>query len=136
MQHQPFDKQAARSRTDFRSEWVTLDYGEVLVREMTVQESQVLAERAARPAIDPRGGLDPGESVLWQVILSCYTSDEPNAERVFSESAEDVKIIMGLRLDEFNRLMRAIARVNGQDPTEAELMRDFTAVREDAAISR
>lgn len=123
-----FDKQAARSRCHLRHEWVSLDCGDLCVREMTAAEATTLAERSQRPAIDPRGGLDTTETVLWQVLLSCYQDDTDTAERVFAENAPDIAIIMGLRLEEFQRLMVAINRVNGRDATEIEVLRDFSAM--------
>ena len=136
MESQPFDKQAARSRKNLRREKVTLDCGDVWVREMTCAEAMQLGERAARPAVDPRGGLDPGESVLWQILLSCYEDDSDDASRLFTEAPDDVRIIYGLRLEEFNELMQAVNRVNGRDASEVELLRDFTAAREAAPTSR
>lgn len=132
----PFDKQAARSRRNLRREPVTLDCGTIWVREMTCAEAMTLGERAARPSIDPRGGLDPGESVLWQIILSCYEDDSDEAPRLFTEAPDDVRIVYGFRLEEFNELMQAVNRVNGRDASEVELMRDFTAAREAAPTSR
>jgi hypothetical protein len=103
---------------------------------MTAQEAMTLSERAQRPSIDPRGGLDPGESVLWQIILSTFFDDGEEAERVYSETPEDVKAIMDLRFEEFQLLMQAINRVNGRDAREAEVMRDFSRVTGAEPISR
>jgi hypothetical protein len=125
----PFDK-AAASQAKRRGEWVDLDCGSIYALEMTVAESVQLAEKAARPSIDPRGGLDPGESVLWQILLGCYVDDSPDSPRLFSqESAADIKLIYSLPFAQFQLLMAAINRVNGRDAEEAELMRDFSAAR-------
>lgn len=131
-----FDKQAARSRCHLRHEWVSLDCGDLCVREMTAAQGTTLAERSQRPSIDPRGGFDTGEAVLWQILLSCFTDDTPAAQPVFAEHAEDIGIIMNLRLEEFKRLAQAINRVNGSDMTEVEVLRDFSALTQDAPILR
>lgn len=131
MERRPFDKSAVR--VGRRSEWVALDAGDVCVREMTVQEAMTLTERAARPAIDKRGGMDPTEMVLWQILLSCYVDDSEDAARLFSENdPADIRVIYSLRFEEFGELMGAINRVNGKDATEVDLLRDFTAARQGA----
>lgn len=131
-----FDKAAAKECRHLRREWVPLDAGDVCVVEMTAQAATTLSERASRPSIDPRGGLDPGESVLWQILLSTFYDDGAEAEPVFSETPADVKLIMDLRFEEFQALIQAINRVNGRDATEAEVMRDFSRVSEAMPTSR
>lgn len=131
-EHRPFNKQeAGQSRRRF--EWVSLDAGDICIRELTVKETIALTERSSRPSIDPRGGVDPGEAVLWQILLSCYDGEGDDARPIFSDTEPaDIRTIYGLRAEEFNRLLMAINRVNGQDATEADLLRDFTAARQGA----
>lgn len=117
-----------------RKERVSLTAGPLWVWEMTVAESVQIIDHATRPAIDPRGGLDRAESAVWQIMLSCYNSDQPGAERVFKDA--DLLSIYRLRLEEFGKLMAAINRVNGNTSTEEDLQRDFTAVTAGKARSR
>ena len=125
-----FDKQQQKERNKPRSERVILAGGPVWVRQMNVSEALNIRQRSERPAIDPRGGIDTGEAVLWQIVTCCYYEEE-GTERVFSETnPEDVRLIFSMPWEEFQRLMTAINRVNGQDAEEVELLRDFTAVRQ------
>ena len=108
-----------------RREWVTLpDLGRVCVRSMTMSETITTVDLAVRPAIDPRGGVDRQELALWQIALSCYDGDGAEAKRLFDD--HQVHLIRNLTMEEYNRLIGAINRVNGQDATEAELLQDFT----------
>lgn len=132
MEHRPFNKQEA-VHAKRRFEWVALDAGDICIRELTVRETIALTERSSRPSIDPRGGLDPGEAVLWQILFSCYDGETEDARRIFSDTdPEDVRTIYAMRAEEFNKILTAINRVNGQDATEAEILRDFTAARQGA----
>mgnify|MGYP001609220207 CR=1 FL=1 len=106
-----------------RKEWVSLDGGDVCVWEMTVVESLMVAEHAARPPGHPLGGADPKELGIWKVIASVYDTDQPGAQQVF---VANPKAIGSLRLEEFARLSQAIGRVNGDFPEEEEALRDFT----------
>lgn len=128
-----FNKDQQKEKSRPRTERVQLAGGPVWVRAMSVSDAMHVTQKSERPAIDPRGGIDRGEALLWQVVVSCYY-DEEGAERVFSEqNPEDVRLIFSMPWDEFQRLLSVINRVNGQDPEEVELLRDFTAARQAAA---
>lgn len=114
-------------------ERVDLEAGPVWVWAMTVAETVQLAERAVRPKFDPRGGVDPTESLLWQIALSCYYGEEDGSERIFTEN--NLMDLYRLPLAEFKLLALAVQRVNGQNATEAEVMKDFFAAKEAAASS-
>ena len=128
-----FSKERQKETSRPRMERVELSGGAIWVRAMTVADAMKVTDQSARPSIDPRGGLDRSEALLWQVIVSCFY-DEDGKEPVFSsESAEDVRLIYGLPIQEFALLVSAIQRVNGQDAEEVEILRDFTPARQAAA---
>ncbi len=131
---QRFDK--TKMRTDGsrrRKELVSLDAGDLWVFEMTVAESAGLADRASRPAIDPRGGMDPAATIVYQIMLCCYESDEPGANRVFNDA--DIPLIHSLRMEEMTRIVQAIQRVNGLNPEEVDVTRDFFGANGEASSS-
>lgn len=117
-----FDK-AKLAHPNRRIERVELDAGEVWVKELTCAETAQLMERAARPKIDPRGGVDPAASVIWQIILSCYEGEDKDARRVFGDG--DEHLLYNLRMEEMARLNAAINRVNGQSETEVQALTSF-----------
>ena len=107
-----------------RFEWVTLPrLGRVCVRELLMSDSVQIADYSTRPADDPRGGTDRQESTLWQIALTCYNGDGPDAKRIFDD--HQVHLIRSLTLSEFTTLMTVINRVNGMEAEEVELVRDF-----------
>jgi hypothetical protein len=107
-----------------RKEWVELSFARLCVWEMTVLEITQMSSRAARPAIDPRGGVDPQEMLLWNIALSCYDGDGPEASRIFDpDKPADVRAIFALPLLEMHAINQAIARVNG---TDEEAVGDLT----------
>lgn len=109
-----------------RREWITLKVGRCCVWELSVPEMTQITERASRPKIDPRGGMDPGESMLWQICLSCYDGDGDGARRIFDAgNPTHVKAIMSLGSHDAKRLMATIAQVNGASEVEVEALEDF-----------
>lgn len=127
-----FDREKALSFKP-RTEWVSTSCGRLCVRAMRMSEYFQLSERSQRPKIDPRGGVDTGEAVLWQIFLSCYQGEGPDDPPTFSaDSAEDVRAIYSLSTQDGLLILGAINRVNGLDATEAELLRDFTAAKRGA----
>src|SRR3712207_4591902 len=87
MEHRPYRKDEAE-REPRRCEWVSLTHGDVCVRAMTVSELLQIQDRAQRPKIDPRGGIDPGWSALLQVALSCYDGEGEDAEPIWPASLD------------------------------------------------
>jgi hypothetical protein len=82
--------------------------------------------RAARQPRDPRlGGQDNSMLTLMQIAASCYKSDEPGAERIFSDL--DLDKVGLLTMQEMVLIMMAVQRVNGTDATEQEVLKDFLA---------
>lgn len=131
-EHRAFSKDTMAPRR-LKGEWVPTERGDVYVREMRTREYLQLSSKAQRPSIDPRGGIDATEAVLWQVALCCYPDDDPNAAPLFNlDDPGDLQILFGLSQEEFISLLAAINRVNGRDPTEEELRRDFSAARQGA----
>jgi len=108
---------------DRRKEKVTLKWGDIWVWEMTVAEALHLLERAARPSFDPRGGVDQGESVIAQITGSCYHGDQEGAELVFTPA--NLLDVYKLPYEDFEKLVQAIARVNGKDAKEVESLKSF-----------
>lgn len=106
---------------ELRSEWVLLRKGEVCVRELTAAEYAGMRQQSARPSIDPRGGSDPTAIILVQIVMSCYDSEEPGARPLFPT----MEAAGRLPFEDFQKVMAAIARVNGLEATEQEILRDF-----------
>jgi hypothetical protein len=126
--YRPLDKEQLRT-TPRKMEKVGLAAGDVCVKGLMTADFMTIAEKSRRPAIDPRGGIDEGEAILWQVILSCYASDAEDAPRLFNpDQPGDIQALYRMPQDEFRAILAAINRVNGLDATEAELMRDFSQV--------
>lgn len=117
-----------------RKERLVLDGGPVWVWEETVAEHLQKLQFAQRPAIDPRGGMDLGEAITWQILFSLYDGDGPTAERIFN--AAEISLVYRFRREEFDRIMAALARVNGESPEEQGAWEDFTGASEAAPTSR
>lgn len=118
-----------------KKEWVEFPDGRSLcVWGLTAAQYATLKERAARSPGDPRGGEDPGVSILIQIVMSCYDGEGPEAKRIYSEL--DLDKAGQLSFDEFLLVMGAINRVNGMDATVQELTRDFTRARPERITSR
>jgi hypothetical protein len=110
-----------------RREWVRLKMGRVCIWELSVPELMMIADRASRPAIDKRGGMDPGESALWQILLSCYDGEADGAKRIFDHgNGEHIKAVYSLGAQDFRKLMEAIAAVNGMEEAELSALQDFS----------
>jgi len=129
MSENRFDKSRLK-QAERRKEKIPLSAGDLWAWSLTAAEMMQVLEAAQRPKIDPRGGVDQGSAVLWQIVLSCH--DGPEADAPLAFTTDDFGLILGLPWDEFRLITQAINRVNGLDPTEAELMRDFTAARQGA----
>jgi hypothetical protein len=110
-----------------RREWITLKSGRVCVWELSVPELMQITEKSQRPRIDPRGGMDPTESVLWQIMLSLFDGDGDGAKRIFDpQNPQHAKAVFRMGAQDFKRIMEVIARVNGSDEVELEALRAFT----------
>lgn len=120
----PYRHDQARERP-LRHEWVPLEYGDVCVREMRLPELVQVLEIAARPKIDPRGGVDPGTSAVWQILYSCYESEARDALPVWPHNPEGIAEVADLGMETFLILMKAIQRVNGMDDKEVEAFTSF-----------
>jgi hypothetical protein len=107
-----------------RKEPVELDGGEVWVWELTSLEMLELGERSARPAIDPRGGVDNRMAAAMLTKLSVHYGPEADSPRVWDDLTYEE--IFDLRGEEFTRLQEAIGRVMGTAPSEVEARRDFS----------
>lgn len=107
-----------------RREWVAVPGFKVCVWELTMEEDQTILNNSQRPAIDPRGGYDRGEMALWQIALSCYNGDGDNAERIWPD--QKAHLIRSLPERIGKPLLIAINRINGEDPEEEEILRDFS----------
>lgn len=127
MEHRQYNHEEAE-RTTRRCEWVSLTHGDICVRALTVAELLQIQDRAQRPKIDPRGGIDPSWSALLQVALSCYKGEEETAAPIWPCSLDMKSLgpISRLPIADFQKIMEAIQRVNGQDPEEIRLLEDFT----------
>ena len=120
-----------------RHEWVSLDGGRVCVREMTAADNLFVMERSTRLGTGPQEmRIDAGSIQMWQVVVCCYKSPEPDSERIFDIT--DLPVIQKLRNAEWRRLQEAIERVNALADSEVSALQDFTAAPEDGlpAISR
>ena len=131
MKRRPYQHEEAERETR-RHEWVSLTYGDVCVRALTVSELLQIQDRAARPKIDPRGGLDPGWSALLQVSLSCYDGEEEEAQPIWPCTADlrSLAPIGKLPIADFTKIMEAVQRVNGMDAEEVNILQDFTRATE------
>lgn len=111
-----------------RKEWVELADGAGLwVWEMTAAESLTMGRNAERHPQDPRGpGIDGSESLLWQVMLSCYESDEEGAPRVFADHMAPAVYQLAHR--DYRAILEAIARLNGTDSEGGAAVDHFTPV--------
>lgn len=114
-------------------EWISLAGGDVCVWSMSAAEALQLADRAARPAIDPRGGHDPSALVLFQVIFSCYDGEEDDAKRIWQDV--DLVSVGSLSQKDMEAILAAINRVNGKDAATDEVTRDFSIAAEGRSAS-
>ena len=108
-----------------RREWVNLPGARVCIWELTMAEDSRILEYAQRPTIDPRGGYDRGEMALWQIALTCYNGAGADAERIWPD--HKVHEIRDLPERLAKPLLMAINKINGEDPEEEEVLRDFSA---------
>ena len=98
--------------------------GSLWVWELSFDELTKLARLATRPAIDPRGGVDEEEAMLWKIALSCYDGEEETAARVFPDArVHQIRRIPEGDLDRINAAMNA---VNSEGAREELRLRDFT----------
>lgn len=132
MSENRFDK-SKMARPERRTERIPLSAGDLWAHELSAREMMQIVERSQRPSIDSRGGVDRGTAVLWQIVLSCRLGPEPGAELAFTP--DDFALLMELPWEEFRLLTTTINRVNGLDPTEAEILRDFTQATRGAGSS-
>jgi len=128
-----FDKNSLREPRR-RKERLELDGGPAWVWEETVAEHLHKLSMAERPPGDPRGGIDLGNAVVWQILYSLYESDKPDSKRLFDES--ELPLVYQFRREEFDRIMAALGRVNGQSEREAGDWEAFTGASEAAPTSR
>lgn len=126
MSEKRFDKSRMK-QTSHRKERIPLSAGDLWAWSLSAAEMMQVLDHSQRPGIDPRGGVDQGSAVLWQIVLSCHEGAEESAPLAFTP--DDFGLILGLPWEEFRLITQAMNRVNGLDPTEAELMRDFTQAR-------
>lgn len=131
MERRPYRKEEAE-KDPRRCEWVSLTHGDVCVKAMTVSELLQIQDRAQRPRIDPRGGIDPGWSALLQVALSCYEDEDEDAPPIWpcSLDLKTLAPINRLPIADFTKIMEAIQRVNGQSPGEVDALVDFSRATE------
>ena len=114
-----------------RWEWVELDTGWVVVKEMQASDTLFCLDHSARPLAGPaQFKLDMGGLQIWQVIMSCYTGEAADAPRVFDIT--DMPVVQQLRGEVWTRLRDAIERVNGLADTEVAAAQAFTAAGPDA----
>ncbi|HEY9014960.1 MAG TPA: hypothetical protein VIM84_07850 [Gemmatimonadales bacterium] len=131
MRHRAYDHEGA-DRHSRRFEWVSLTHGDVCVRAMTVSELLQIQDRAQRPKIDPRGGLDPGWSALLQVALSCYDGEDEGARPIWpcSLDLKSLSPIGRLPIQDFTAIIQAVQRVNGMEGSEVDALADFSRASE------
>ena len=113
----------ANAGEERRKEKVELAWGDIWVWGMTAAEALRTIERASRPSFDPRGGIDQAESILTQIMVSCYHGDKVGAELVFTDA--NILDIYKLPAGDFEKLCSAIGKVNGKDAEEVEGLRAF-----------
>lgn len=106
-----------------KKEWIRLEGGRLCLWELTLATASLVYEYSARPSIDPRGGNDKGEAAIWEIALSCYDGEGSDAKRIWPD--EKVHEIRSLPERVCGPLLSAINRLNGKDPTEAEIREDF-----------
>lgn len=117
--------------TDRRFVWVTLSMGKrVCVWEMLTRDYMTVNEHARRPAIDPRGGVDPTESQAWQILVSCYGDEpgQPGAQPLFNVT--HLPQLMQMRVSDYTKIMAAIGSVNSSDAEEVAALEAFMAARQ------
>jgi hypothetical protein len=125
MSHRRYERQSSPGRDRLRKEWVSLDGGDVCCWELTAAEMLQMAERAARPAVDPRGGVSASVAAVWLVALATRYDDQAASGRVWDDL--NFEEVYQLRFEEFARLQQTLERLNGLDPQELNHLRDFTA---------
>lgn len=106
-----------------RGEWVELEGGRLYVREMSARDSLFVLEHSQR-AGSQGASLNLGNLQTWQIIVSCYNGDGPEAQRIFAIT--DIEVIQGLRAAEWRKLQDAIERVNALSDQEVSALADFT----------
>jgi hypothetical protein len=125
MSRRPYQRPTDDGSRRLRKEWVSLADGDVCCWELTTPQMLQMAERSARPAVDPRGGVSSSVARLWMIAFSAHHGEEADSPRIWDDmSFADVG---NLRFEEFSRLQAVIERLNGLDPEEVESLRDFTA---------
>lgn len=109
-----------------RGEWVELEDGRLYVREMNARDSLFVLEHSQRPAGPGQGmGLNLGSLQTWQIVVSCYNGEGPEARRIFDIT--DVEAIQSLRSAEWRKILDAVERVNALSDQEVSDLADFTA---------
>lgn len=121
------------AKRERRKECVPIADGEfhVWVWSLTLADSTQIIERSARPEIDKRGGHNQSMAIAMQIQLSCYDSDKEDASRIWEDNTRGD--IYTLSMADMTALLAAINRVNGQDATEQEILRDFTRVGQESS---
>ena len=125
----PDDLEAAAQ--DRRFLWVELSIGRVCVWEMLTRDYLTVNSNARRHELDKRGGLDPGESQAWQILVSCYRDEpgRPGARALFNVT--HLPQIMAMKVRDFAKLMAAIQTVNASDAAEVAALEDFMRARKE-----
>jgi hypothetical protein len=120
----PLDRRQLKEKPVLRKEWVSIAAGDVCVWGMSAADMLTLGERTQRPAIDPRGGVDPTAGALYLAALCTHEGDDDESPRVWDDlHIQEITLLSG---DDWIELQQAIQRVNGRSAEEVESMRDFS----------
>jgi hypothetical protein len=128
VKRRPLDRAKLKAKPVLRKEWVSIEAGDVCVWGMTAAEMLSLGQRAQRPAVDPRGGMDTNAAAAWLVALCTREDDSDGSPRVWDDiSYQEVFNLSG---DDFQTLSFAAQRVNGQSRAGIEALEDFIGATE------
>lgn len=116
-----------------QKEKVTLSNGRYLwVWDMDAASWLQGTERAIIRSGPRAGQQSVADLLVWRVMVSCYSSEGPEARRLFSE--QEIMQIYRLPSRDFQLIIAAMDRVNGTDPETGEAMEAFTPLREEEPI--
>lgn len=115
-----------------KKDWVEMSDGRwICVWQLSVADTMRLSEVSQRHPSDPRPGPNEMEAALWQIALACHAGEEPDAERVWPDTA--VRFVMNLDPEDFNKIMRACGDLMGIGKEAGASREAFTAAAVDGS---
>jgi len=123
-EERPYQEPEGDPREALRREKVILPTGYVWVWGLDTAEMLAVKERAMRPSIDPRGGVNESAATAWLVAMCTRREGTVGSPRVWDDLSYDK--VLRLPAEVSGKLVQACRRVNGMSEEEVEATEDFS----------